>query len=413
MKWWRKQNLPIKILIGACIGILLGIILGPKVVFLKAVGDIFIRLLQMIIVPLTFLSIVSGIAQLENPKMLKSIGGRIFVYYAVTAVLATSIGVAIAFLINPGKGAEGLLEKGKNFKAEEFNFVDNITQWFPSNVIQAASETNMLQIIIFAIFVGIALILLGDQAKNVRKLVHEGSGVMIKIAELVIGFAPYGIMALIANVVGTFGADMLTAVVSYVIADYLSLLLILFIMYPIILKTIGKISPVSFYKQVSPAMLVAASTTSSSATLPVTMEVAQKRLRIPEKVAGFTIPLGATVNMNGLSAALGVLAVFALNVYGIPITFGLIVQTVFLGIVLAAGCAGVKGADVITATILLSTLGLPLTIIPIIAAVSPLVDMGHTVVNITGDLVGAQFVNKNMESSEMLDGDVEEGKQIG
>lgn len=400
MKWWRKQNLPVKILIGALIGIALGIAFGPKVAVLKPIGDIFIRLLQMIIVPLTFLSIVSGIAQLENPKMLRAIGGRIFIYYAVTAVLATSIGVVIAFIINPGKGVEGLLANGQNFKEEKFSFVDNIVQWFPSNVIQAASETSMLQIIIFAIFVGVALILLGDQAKGIRKLVHEGSGVMIKIAELVIGFAPYGIMALIAHVVGTFGADMLTAVVSYVVADYLSLLLIVFIMYPIVLKVFGKISPIHFYKQVSPAMLVAASTTSSSATLPVTMEVAQKRLRIPESVAGFTIPLGATVNMNGLSAALGVLAVFALNVYGIPITFGLILQTVFLGIVLAAGCAGVKGADVITATILLSTLGLPLTIIPIIAAVSPLVDMGHTVVNITGDLVGAQVVNENIAQSE-------------
>lgn len=410
MKWWRKQNLPVKILIGALIGIALGIAFGPKVAVLKPIGDIFIRLLQMIIVPLTFLSIVSGIAQLENPKMLRAIGGRIFIYYAVTAVLATSIGVVIAFIINPGKGVEGLLANGQNFKEEKFSFVDNIVQWFPSNVIQAASETSMLQIIIFAIFVGVALILLGDQAKGIRKLVHEGSGVMIKIAELVIGFAPYGIMAIIAHVVGTFGADMLTAVVSYVVADYLSLLLIVFIMYPIVLKVFGKISPIHFYKQVSPAMLVAASTTSSSATLPVTMEVAQKRLRIPESVAGFTIPLGATVNMNGLSAALGVLAVFALNVYGIPITFGLIMQTVFLGIVLAAGCAGVKGADVITATILLSTLGLPLTIIPIIAAVSPLVDMGHTVVNITGDLVGAQVVNENITSSE--EKNLEKGEQI-
>lgn len=410
MKWWRKLNLPVKILIGALIGIALGVVFGPKVAVLKPIGDIFIRLLQMIIVPLTFLSIVSGIAQLENPKMLRAIGGRIFIYYAMTAVLATSIGVVIAYIINPGKGVEGLLANGQNFKEEKFSFIDNIVQWFPSNIIQAAAETSMLQIIIFAIFVGMALILLGDQAKGIRKLVHEGSGVMIKIAELVIGFAPYGIMALIAHVVGTFGADMLTAVVSYVVADYLSLLLILFIMYPIVLKVFGKISPIHFYKQVSPAMLVAASTTSSSATLPVTMEVAQKRLRIPESVAGFTIPLGATVNMNGLSAALGVLAVFALNVYGIPITFGLIMQTVFLGIVLAAGCAGVKGADVITATILLSTLGLPLTIIPIIAAVSPLVDMGHTVVNITSDLVGAQVVNENITSSE--EKNLEKGEQI-
>ncbi|PER28955.1 dicarboxylate/amino acid:cation symporter [Bacillus cereus] len=410
MKWWRKQKLPVKILIGALIGIALGVAFGPKVAVLKPIGDIFIRLLQMIIVPLTFLSIVSGIAGLENPKMLRAIGGRIFIYYAVTAVLATSIGVVIAYIINPGKEVEGLLASGQNFKEEKFSFVDNIVQWFPSNVIQAGAETSMLQIIIFAIFVGMALILLGDQAKGTRKLVHEGAKIMIKIAEIVIGFAPYGIMALIAHVVGTFGADMLTAVVSYVVADYLSLLLIILVMYPIVLKVFGKISPVHFYKQASPAMLVAASTTSSSATLPVTMEVAQKRLRISESVAGFTIPLGATINMNGLSAALGVLAVFALNVYGIPITFGLIMQTVFLGIVLAAGCAGVKGADVITATILLSTLGLPLTIIPIIAAVSPLVDMGHTVVNITGDLVGAQVVNENIVQSE--EKNIGKGEQI-
>ncbi|PEX80674.1 dicarboxylate/amino acid:cation symporter [Bacillus cereus] len=410
MKWWRKQKLPVKILIGALIGIALGLAFGPKVAVLKPIGDIFIRLLQMIIVPLTFLSIVSGIAGLENPKMLRAIGGRIFIYYAMTAVLATSIGVVIAYIINPGKGVEGLLASGQNFKEEKFSFVDNIVQWFPSNVIQAAAETSMLQIIIFAIFVGMALILLGDQAKGTRKLVHEGAKIMIKIAEIVIGFAPYGIMALIAHVVGTFGSDMLTAVVSYVVADYLSLLLIILVMYPIVLKVFGKIGPVHFYKQASPAMLVAASTTSSSATLPVTMEVAQKRLRISESVAGFTIPLGATINMNGLSAALGVLAVFALNVYGIPITFGLIVQTVFLGIVLAAGCAGVKGADVITATILLSTLGLPLTIIPIIAAVSPLVDMGHTVVNITGDLVGAQVVNENIAQSE--EKNIGKGEQI-
>lgn len=145
-------------------------------------------------------------------------------------------------------------------------------------------------------------------------------------------------------------------------------------------------------------MLVACSTTSSSATLPASMEVSKKGLKIPETIYGFTLPLGATINMNGLASTLGVIAVFAANLYGIPITLNMILQVAFLGVVLAIGCAGVKGADVVAASLLISTLGLPLTLIPIIAAVSPLVDMGNTVVNITGDLAGTQIVHQRNSS---------------
>lgn len=394
MRWWKNQKLYIKIFIGVIAGVILGLIFGPKIAILKPIGDIFIRLLQMLIVPLAFLSIVSGITKLEDIKMLRSIGGKILLFYILSTLLATMIGVITALLISPGKGEKGLLDNGEAIKHEEFSFLDNIVQWFPSNVLQAMSETNMLQIIIFAIFVGVAIVLLGDKVKRIRELAQEGADLMIKIAEIVINFAPYGIMALIANIIGTLGLDMLIEVGRYVLSAFIGFLVILLIIYPILLKGLGRTNPIFFYKQISPAMLVACSTTSSSATLPASMEVSKEGLKIPENIYGFTLPLGATINMNGLASTLGVLAVFAANLYGIPITLGMIVQIAFLGVILAMGCAGVKGADVVTASLLLSTLGLPLTLIPIIAAVSPIVDMGNTVVNITGDIAGTQIVHQ-------------------
>lgn len=394
MKWWRTQKLYVKIFIGVFVGIVLGLVFGPSIAIIKPLGDIFIRLLQMLIVPLAFLSIVSGITKLEDIKMLRAIGSKILSIYVLTTLLATLIGVVTALMIKPGKGEEGLLGKALDIERTEFSFMDNIVQWFPSNVFQSMAETNMLQIIIFAIFAGVAMVLLGDKVKKMKALVHEGADLMIKIAEIVISFAPYGIMALIANVVGTLGLDILIEVGKYVLSAFIGFIIILLFVYPILLKIFGKTSPTFFYKQISPAMLVACSTTSSSATLPASMEVAREGLKIPENIYGFTLPLGATLNMNGLASTLGVLAVFASNLYGLPITFSTILQTAFLGVVLAMGCAGVKGADVVTASLLLSTLGLPLSIIPIIAAVSPIVDMGNTVVNITGDLAGTQIVHQ-------------------
>lgn len=414
MKWWKNQKLYIKILIGVIVGVALGLIFGPSIAIIKPIGDIFIRLLQMLIVPLAFFSIVSGISKLQDIKMLRSIGSKIMSIYVLTTIIATLIGIFVALLLQPGKGEAGLLGKAEEIEPEEFSFLDNIIQWFPSNVIQSMADTNMLQIIIFAVFVGVAIVLLGDKVKRIRELVHEGASLMIKIADIVISFAPFGIMALIAHVVGTVGVDLLFEVVRYVLAAFIGFIIILFVVYPILLKVLGKTSPIFFYKQVSPAMLVAASTTSSSATLPASMEVARDGLKIPENIYGFTLPLGATLNMNGLASTLGVLSVFAANLYGIPITFGMILQTAFLGVVLAMGCAGVKGADVVAASLLLSTLSLPLSIIPIIAAVSPIVDMGNTTVNITGDLAGTQIIHqRNPQYSTEPKTDMMSGVQSG
>lgn len=392
MKWWLKQKLYIQIFVGIIVGVILGITLGDKVTIIKPLGTIFLSLLKMLIVPLTFFTITSGINKMGDIKSLRNVGGRIALFYAITSLLAATSGMIMALIIKPGKEVIGILDQGAKVEVASFNFLDNVVSWIPTNPFEALVNANMLQIIFFSVFLGIALLLLESKVNRLVEIIDQGADVMIKITDIVMKFAPYGIMALIAELVATLGAEMLAEVGKFILTDYIALAVMLLVIYPLLLKYIGKLSPLKFYKGVAPAMLVAASTTSSAATLPISMNCADKNLKIPEKIYGFTLPLGATVNMDGMAVALGVISVFAANVYDLPITPGLIFQFMFLGLVLSIGAAGVKGAGIVISTVLLQTLNLPLTLVPIFAAIWPLIDIGHTTTNITGDLTGTSII---------------------
>ncbi len=406
MKWWFKQQLHTQIFICIIIGIGLGFLLGPKATVIEPVGDMFIRLLKMLIVPLTFFTLISGITKMESLRSLRSVGGMTLLYYAVSSLIAAVIGTGIALIFMPGKGAQGLLSSGVEIEATQYNFIESIVEWIPINPIEAMATTNMLQIIFFSIIVGVSLLALGKRVTNMVKLIDEGADIMIKITEFVMKTAPYGILALIANMVGTMGTDILSEVGRFIIADTVAIIIILVVVYPIAIKKLGKLSIFRFYKNITPAMLVAASTTSSSATLPEAMRIAHKKLGTSEKIYGFTLPLGATINMNGMAAVIGIIAVFAANLYNMPITTSLILQFVFLGLVLSIGTAGVKGAGIVMATILLQTINLPLTLVPILAALWPLVDIAHTACNVTGDLVGTAIISSHLND---IDKDVFSG----
>lgn len=413
MKWWFRQKLYIKIVVCIIIGIILGFVMGENASALKPIGEIFLRLLKMLIVPLTFFTIVSGVTKMEDVKSLTSVGGRIVLYYTFTSLCAAAIGMIMALIIKPGKEVIGLLSGDAAIEVAEFSFLDNIVNWIPDNIVNAMATANMLQIIFFSIFVGITLLLIGDKAKNFITIINEGTDVMLKITEMVMKVAPYGILALIADMVGTLGTEMLAEVGRFILTDYVALVVMLLIIYPILLKGIGKINPVKFYKAASPAMIVAASTTSSAATLPVSMNIASKTLKIPEKIYGFTLPLGATINMDGMAVSLGVISVFACNVYDIPITFAFMLQFVFLGLVLSIGAAGVKGAGIVMSTVLLQTLNLPLDLVPIFAAIWPIIDIGHTTTNITGDLAGTMIISSSIgevKPEEFNNAKIEEAK---
>lgn len=397
MNWWIKRPLYVKIFIGVALGVILGLILGPNTKYIKPFGDIFVRLLKMLIVPLTFFTLASGVTKMGDMKSLRSIGGKILIYYLITSAFAAAVGMITALISNPGKEVAGLLDAGAKVETPAFNFVDNIVSWFPTNPIESMANTNMLQIIIFALFVGCALLALGEKVKNLTNLFDQCTDLMIKITDFVMGFAPYGILALVADMVSSLGSKMLAAVGKFIVTDYVALIIILCVVYPLLMKFLGKINPIKFYKNIAPVMLVAASTTSSNATLPVSLSVAEKNLGIPERVYGFSLPLGATVNMDGMAAALGVIAVFASNLYGVPITGSSMMQFIFLGLVLSVGAAGVKGAGIVMSSVLLQSLGMPLTLVPILAAIWPILDIGHTTTNVTGDLCGTTIVSSRLK----------------
>lgn len=398
LKWWRwlmRTQLYTKIGIGAVIGIILGFVLGEQAAFIAPVGDLFLRLLQMLIVPLVFFSIISGIMKVGDAKALGTTGLSFIIYLIMSSLIATIVGVIIALIVQPGHGAQGLLtDGGEEVQPEDYNFVDQIISWVPTNIVESMAEMEMIQIIVFAILIGTAMLLLGDRVSGVTKATNQGFEIMLKLTRMVIQVAPIGILALLADLVGTIGEDMLWEAARFLVADYLALLIILVIVYPLILLMTTRLNPIQFYKNVFPSMLFAASTVTSNATIPVSMQVAKENLGVRERIYSFTVPFGATVNMDGFSVALGAIAVFAANVYDIPITFGLIFQFVFLGLILSIGAAGVAGAGIVMSTVLLDTLGLPLDLIPILAAIWPLIDIGHTTTNITGDLTGTTVISK-------------------
>lgn len=395
MKWWFKQKLYTQIAIGGGIGIILGLILGDKAAYLAPVGDLFIKLLQMLIVPLVVTSILAGILKMKDAKALGNIGGTFMVYLVISSLISTAFGVGVALLLQPGKGMQNILNPDEVVESVEFNFVDHFLTWVPKNIFEALAGMEMIQIIFFTILIGLVMLAMGeDKVSNLTNLVNEGANIMMRFTGYIIKLAPYGILALIANLVGTFGSDMLSEVIRFVVADYIALLLVVLIVYPIILKLTTGLSPWRFYKNIYPSMLFAASTSTSTATIPVSMQVSRKNLGVSEKIYGFTIPFGATANMDGFAVGIGVISVFAANLYGIPITAGMIVQFILLGLVLSIGAAGVRGAGIVMSIVLLEALGMPLLIIPILAAIWPIIDIGHTTVNITSDLTGTTVVAK-------------------
>lgn len=388
LKYWFGLALHKKIFVMLILGVLTGWLAGPKAMVLQPLGDAFIRLLRMLIVPLVFFTLSSGVTRMGSPANLRRVGGFVVAYYLLSSVLAAAVGCAVALVIRPGIGAEGILGTVGEIKAAKYSVIESILNWIPTNPVEAMASANMLQVIFFALIVGVALLLLDKKTEIFRRFLQEGAEVMLQITDFVMRVAPYGIFALVAVLVGTIGDKMMSAVLKFLVADYIGVGIVILLVYPPILRFYS-VPVLRFFRHIFPAMLVAAATTSSAATLPVSMQVAEEKLGIPEPIYGFALPLGNTVNMNGMAVAIGVIAVFALDLFKVSITPGMLFQIVYLGLLLSVGAAGVKGAGIVMSTVLLETLGLPLTLIPILAAIWPIIDIPHTTANITGDLVGS------------------------
>ncbi len=392
----KNMSLGKKILIGIAIGLAIGFISPHTAEVISPIGSVFLRLLKMLIVPLVFFSITSGVCKMGDVKQLRTVGLRFVLYILVTSGLAASVGVIAGLIVKPGTGTTEFLNTAEQVESVSYSFIDNVVSWVPDNVVSAMANANMLQIIVFAIFLGVALLSLGEKVKSLIAVIDQGSETMLKITEYVMAFSPFGIASLMATMVNTVSGATMKEVVTFVLTDNICALLILFILYPAIIKGLAKLSPIKFLKKITEPMLVAVTTTSSAATLPVSIKISEKKLGIPENIYGFTLPLGNTCGMNGFALFVGLCCIFASNLYGFDITASRIIQFVFLGIILSVGAAGVKGAGIVMSTVLLETLGMPLSLIPILAAIWPTIDPAHTVLNNVSDLTGTTVVASSL-----------------
>jgi len=402
----KRLGLALRVLIGLAIGVVVGIIvyslpsgtLKDKILIdglFQLIGQVFLRGIMMCVVPLVFVSLVNGAASMGDIKKLGRIGGKTIAFYLATTAIALVIGLVIANVINPGIGLDmGAIETVEVTEREGTSLVQILYEMIPRNPIQALAEGNMLQIIVFAILTGIALTSIGEKGKRVLALFEELNELVMRLVSMVMTIAPIGVFGLVARTFAQTGVAALVPLAKCVLAVYIALALHAILVYGGLLKGLTGLSPFRFYKKFYPAMAVAFSTASSSATLPVTMDLTQNRIGASKEIAAFALPLGATINMDGTAIYQGVAAVFIAQVYGIDLTIGMMATIVLSATLASIGTAGVPGAGSIMLTMVLQTVGLPLEGLGLILGIDRIFDMGRTAMNITGDAVCTTIISK-------------------
>lgn len=406
-----KLQLYTKILLGFILGILAGLLanqIGQAAflgAYIKPFGTAFIRLISMVVVPLVFASLVVGTGNLSDIRRLGRMGVKTFFYYLFTTAIAITIGLLLANVIQPGRGlpAETKEQLLANYQAEAStkieqalqkpSVIDVLLDIIPTNPMRAFVEAEMLQVIFFALAFGIVLTLLPREKSQPVLAFFDGvNEAMLKLVMIIMEIAPYGVFALIAAMIAEFGLSIIATLAKYSIVVVLGLLIHAGVTYPALLKTFTKFSLQKFFRGIRPAQLIAFSSSSSSATLPVTMECVEENLGVSKSVAGFVLPLGATINMDGTALYQGVAAVFIAQVFGMQLSLAQQALIVLTATLASVGAAGVPGVGMITLALVLKTVGVPLEGIALILGVDRLLDMCRTVVNVTGDASCATVV---------------------
>lgn len=393
------MHLSYKILIGLVLGVVAGLIAGPGSapllkVWVAPVGTLFINLIKMIIVPVVLASLIVGAASLGDVKKLGRVGAKIMTFYLLTTAFAVSFGLMLGVLMQPGKGL--VIPAGAKAAAKAAPpLMDVLVNIVPTNAFQAMAKADMLQVIVFAIFIGIGITMVGERAKPVEAFFDGFAEVTYKIIDAIMKLAPIGVFALIMPVVAVNGPKVLLPLATVIAAVYIGCILHMVVVYSGAVSLIGGISPMRFFKGIFPAMLVAFSTCSSSATLPVNMKCTQENLGVKKDIASFCLPLGATVNMDGTALYQGVCALFVAQIYGIDLNMGQYITIILTGTLASIGTAGVPGAGLIMLTLVLQSVGLPLEGIALVAGIDRVLDMIRTTVNITGDAAGCVVISKS------------------
>lgn len=405
MKLWQR------VLIGFTLGIVTGSFLGPfktQLPFIFEIfdtgGGLFLSGIKMLIVPLVFSSLVVGVTSMSSVdkstpikdiNRMAKMAAKTFIVYLGTTALAITIGLLVSTILKPGKGLHITMTSVSESATSAPSFLETLVSVVPSNPIAAMADANILQVLFFAIVFGVAINLTGKKATPIKHAIESIAEVMYKLTEMVMKLAPYGVFFLVAKVAGTYGPEVLGPLLKVLFALYLACFLHVFGVIGGIVTFILRLNPVRFFIGILDAQLVAFTTTSSSGTLPVSMKCAEENLGVPNKIASFVLPLGATINMDGTAIYQGVAALFVAQAAGIELGFGQYVTIILTSTLASIGTAGVPGAGLIMLSLVLKSVGLPLEGIALIAGIDRVLDMARTAVNVTGDLMTSVVISKS------------------
>jgi Na+/H+-dicarboxylate symporter len=394
LSFYKAMPMWQKILFGLCLGLLTGLIFSDIALMLKPLGTLFINLIKMLIVPLIFVTLVTGITSMEDINKMKRIGLKTFILYLVTTAIAIAIGLAFGYLLQPGVGVS--LEAATSIEAKQAPaIVDTLLSIVTQNPIASLANGNILQIIFFAIFLGISINLAGENGKPVATFFHSFSEVMFKMTQIVISFAPFGVFGLMAWVSASYGIDVLYSLGKVILAVYVASVVHMALTMGGGLAIFGKLNPLHFFKGILSAQSVGFTTTSSSGTLPVTTDNTINNLGVSKPIASFVLPLGATINMDGTALYQGVCVMFVAQAFGVQLEASQYLTIILTSTLASIGTAGVPGAGLIMLSLVLSAAGLPLEGIAIIAGIDRILDMARTTVNVTGDAMVSVLVAKS------------------
>ncbi|MSS77290.1 dicarboxylate/amino acid:cation symporter [Anaerococcus sp. AGMB00486] len=401
----KKTGLTSKIFIALISGMILGIIMHYFVpaghikddILIEGVfyviGQMFIRAMQMLVVPLVFFSIADGCRNMGDTKTLGKVGIRIVSFYLLTTALAIVIALIIASIIGPGKGMN--MSLGSNEfameTAEKTSMKDTILNMIPTNPIEALAKGNMLQIIIFAVIVGLLIAGMEDRMETLGNIITEMNDLMMSMTMAVMKIAPIGVFFLIARTFANLGYDVILSMLSYMASVILGLGFQLFVVYLLLLTVFVRINPFVFLKRYFPVMTFAFSTASSNATVPINIQTLED-IGVDKKISSFTIPLGATVNMDGTAIMQGVAVVFIANAYGINLSLNDFLTVILTATIASVGTAGIPSVGLVTLSMVLTSVGLPVEGIAMIMGIDRILDMARTAINITGDAAGTIIV---------------------
>lgn len=397
MKEKKKLSLATKTFIGFGLGIVIGLVFGEKATIVKPLGTIFLNMIKMIVVPMVFFSITAGVASLGDLKKLRNIGVKVVGLYALTSALCVGLGLIMANIINPGKGFDlTALSQSTDYEAQAMpSIIDTLIDMFPSNIFTSFTNTNMLQIIVFSVFLGVALIMMGKEGERLLAGVQSCANAMYKITAIVMEFSPIGVCALLADSVGAYGLKIFGPLGKLILTVYASDVILVLLMYIPMVALLAKFPVKKWLQGIWKVWVVTASTTSSSGSLPIITSVTNDEFGVSSELSSFSLPLGATINMNGGCIYYAAAIVMTAQIYGMNLTPSALVNIIISTVLVAMGCPGVPGGAIIMTTILLTNMGLPLEIVGLIAGIFRLIDMANTTFNVTGDVVTTMVVARS------------------